>query len=58
MIQNSIRQEPVLFQGVIQAGLGLLMSFGIHLTAQQMGAILVFTAAILAFWTGSRFSLS
>lgn len=46
-----IKQEPVAFQAIIQAGLAILLSFGVHLTVEQMGTVLVFTSAILAFWT-------
>ena len=48
---NLIKAEPVLFQAIVQAALGMVMSFGVHLTVEQMGTVLVFTAAVLAFWT-------
>jgi hypothetical protein len=46
-----IKAEPVSFQFIIQAGLAMVMSFGIHLTVEQMGTVLVFTGAVLTFWT-------
>ena len=50
-MMDLIRSEPVMFQGIIQAGLAMIMSFGVHLTVEQMGTILVFTGAVLTFWT-------
>jgi hypothetical protein len=49
-----IQSEPVMFQAVIQAMLGLLLSFEIPLTPHQIGSILVFTAAVLALWTRTQ----
>lgn len=46
-----IKSEPVLFQGVIQAGLALAVAFGSNLDAVQTGSILAFSAAILSFAT-------
>ncbi len=46
-----IKTEPVAFQAIVQAGLGLFLSFGVGLTVEQMGAILAFTATVLAFFT-------
>jgi hypothetical protein len=53
MLQR-IKQEPVMFQGVIQAALALGLSFGLKLTSAQLGAILALSAAILSFWTRSQ----
>jgi hypothetical protein len=50
-MMKQIRQEPVLFQGVIQSTLALGTAFGLSLSPTQMGAIFAFTAALLAFWT-------
>jgi hypothetical protein len=47
---NLIKSEPVMFQAVIQAGLAMVMSFGVRLSAEQMGTVLAFTAAVLGFW--------
>jgi len=49
-----IKQEPVLFQGIIQAALALLGAFGVKLGAVQVGSILALSAAILSFWTRNR----
>lgn len=40
-------REPVMFMAVVQAGIALLTAFGLHLTAEQVGAIMAFTAALL-----------
>ncbi|HEY0449525.1 hypothetical protein [Actinophytocola sp.] len=45
-----VRAEPVAFQGVIQAGLALLIGFGlVTWTAEQTGLALALTAALLGF---------
>lgn len=50
-LSEMIKAEPVLFQGVIQAGLIMLLSFGFNMSADQMAGILLFTASVLTFWT-------
>ena len=47
-------QEPAMFLGVIQALLALFISFGLHLTIEQIGAILTFIAVLIAFITRSQ----
>ena len=42
------KQEPVLVLGVVQAVLALVVSFGLNLTGDQIGAILAVSAAILS----------
>ena len=49
-----IKTEPVLFQGVVQAGLALAVAFGIGLDAAQTGSLLAFSAAILSFATRTQ----
>jgi ABC-type amino acid transport system permease subunit len=44
-----VRNEPVLVQGFVQAVLGLLLAFGLDLSNEQTGSIMVLTAALLAF---------
>lgn len=46
-----IKAEPVLTQGVIQSGMALGAALGLHLSAEQTGAILAATAAILSLIT-------
>ena len=51
-IIKRIQQEPVMFQGLLQASLALLAGFGVvSLTQDQMGLIFAFTASLLAFIT-------
>ncbi len=50
-IIEKIKDEPVAFQAILQNILALAVSFGFHLTAQQIGGILMASAAILAFFT-------
>jgi hypothetical protein len=46
-----IRSEPVAAQAVVQAGLALVCAFGAHLTVEQIGATLAFSAAVLGLIT-------
>jgi len=50
---QQIKEEPVLFQGVIQAGLAVVAGYGWvpGLTQEKMGLLLAFSAAILVFFT-------
>lgn len=50
-IVERVKNEPALLSGAIQAVLGLLLAFGVDLSNEQTGAIMVVTAAILAFIT-------
>ena len=48
----SIKQEPVMFQALIQATLAMLMGFGaIDITPDNAALVLAFTAALLGFLT-------
>jgi hypothetical protein len=50
---EQVRQEPVVFQGLIQASLAMVAGFGLvpKLTQDKMGLVLAFSAALLAFLT-------
>ena len=48
---KQIQQEPVLFQGVVQAILALGMSFGLGLNVNQVGTVAAVSAAVLSFIT-------
>ena len=51
-IINRIKQEPVMFQGLLQAFFALLAGFKIiNISQDQMGLLLAFSAALLAFLT-------
>lgn len=45
----TVRREPALVAGVVQALLALLLAFGVPLTDEQVGAVLALSAAVLAF---------
>jgi hypothetical protein len=49
-----IQQEPVMLQGIVQAALGLAVSFGTNLSSQQIAGILLLSASILSFVTRSQ----
>ena len=52
-IGQRIRQEPVLFQGLVQAALATAAGFGWwrELTPEQMGELLALSAALLSLVT-------
>lgn len=47
-------REPALILGAVQALLALGLSFGLHLTSEQIGAIMAASAAVLAVITRSQ----
>ena len=47
-------REPVMFLAVLQAGLALLLCFGVRLSPEQTGAIMAFAAAVLGLITRSQ----
>ena len=46
-----LQSEPVAIMGLVQTGIALAIGFGMHLTDQQMGLLLAFTAALLTLIT-------
>jgi hypothetical protein len=44
----TLKREPALIAGLIQAILALAVAFGFDLTSEQVGAILAVTGALLA----------
>jgi hypothetical protein len=46
-IIDKISEEPVLAVTLVQAVLTLAVTFGLHLTPEQIGAVLTLTGAIL-----------
>ena len=46
-----LKSEPVAAQALVQAAVTLVTVFGLHLTVEQVGAINIFSAALLAFIT-------
>lgn len=51
-----IKQEPALSLGVIQALVALVVAFGVDLTAEQVGVVVAFSAAVLSWITRSQVS--
>jgi len=51
---HQIQREPVLFQGLIQAGLSLVVAFGTDLDPGVIGALVAFSAAALSFLTRTQ----
>ncbi len=45
---QTVQTEPALVGGVVSAALSLAVSFGIHLTGDQVGGIMAVTAAVTA----------
>ena len=55
---NLVRSEPVRLVAAIQATVALVAAFGFELTAEQVAAIPVTTAAWLAFVTRQKVEVS
>ena len=53
-LMQRIQQEPVMFQGVIQATLALTVTLGLKLKAEDIAAILGVSAALLSFLTRTQ----
>ncbi len=52
---KQIKEEPVLFQMVIQTLLPLLVALGfLRLSEERLGAIYAFAAALLSFFTRTQ----
>jgi hypothetical protein len=49
-------REPVAILAVVQGAITLLVTFGLHLTAEQIGAIVTFSGLVLALVARSRVS--
>ena len=45
------KREPVLLMGAVQAFIGLLVAFGLHLSVEQVGALVTATGAVLSVVT-------
>lgn len=48
------KREPVLWMAVVQALLGVVVAFGVGLSADQTAAIMAATAAVLALVTRTQ----
>ena len=49
-------REPAVILSAVQAIIALVVSFGLDLTVEQVGAILAATAGVLGWWTRSKVS--
>jgi hypothetical protein len=47
-------REPAMVIAIVQAVLALVVAFGLQLSAEQVGAVLALTAAVLGFLTRSQ----
>lgn len=50
---EKVKTEPVLVSTLVESALVVAVAFGFDLTAEQMAALLVLTASILAIFTRS-----
>jgi len=50
------RREPALFYGLVNSVIALVVSFGLQLSADQIGAIMAVTSAVLALATRRQFT--
>lgn len=48
-MKNLWNTEPTAVLALIQAAITLMVTFGLHLTNEQMGAIITFSGMLLAF---------
>jgi len=55
-MNNLWTREPVVFLGLIQAAITLIVTFGVTLTPEQTGAILAFSTAVFTFIARSQVS--
>lgn len=47
-LRRAVVREPALITGVITAGLGLLVLFGVDLSKEQIGGIVLFLGTVMA----------
>lgn len=47
----TITRQPVLITGLVTSGLGLLVLFGVDLSKEQIGGIVLFLGAVMALIT-------
>lgn len=50
-VLNKITRQPVLITGLVTSGLGLLVLFGVELSKEQIGGIVLFLGAVMALLT-------
>lgn len=47
-LKRLLSDEPVMVQGLVQAGVAMLVGFGLEWSADQVALVLAFTATLLA----------
>ncbi len=53
-MNNFWKAEPTMILAVLNSGIALLITFGFHLTVEQVGAIMAFSSAVLGLLTRSQ----
>lgn len=53
-IWGRVTGEPVMSLAIIQMGLALAVSLGLHWSAEQVGAVVAFSAAVLGWVARSK----
>lgn len=48
-LQDMLRGEPVLTLAVVQAGIAMLVGFGLQWTGEQVSLVVTFSAALLGW---------
>ena len=51
-----MKTEPAMIMAILQSALALAISFGLHLTAEQVGGIVALSAAVFGLITRSKVS--
>ncbi len=53
-MNNFWKAEPTMILAVLNSGIALLITFGVHLTVEQAGAIMAFSSTVLGLVTRSQ----
>jgi hypothetical protein len=53
-LSNLYGRQPVMLLALLQAGLAMLMGFGLHLTGDQVALVVAFSAALLGVLTQTQ----
>ena len=55
-ITDRVKGEPVMTMWLLQSLVSLVVLFGVDLTPEQTGGIIIFTAALLSWYARSKVS--
>lgn len=50
-IAKRVNEQPVASMALVKAGIAMLICFGLKWTVEQVAAVMLFSEAILAWWT-------